>query len=92
MLAKDLRKEDYKMKISKKEASTLMKAKINAEIDYTGKRVSVNGSIFGTAALAAIIENKILESTGMSRQEFEDLKADALNVVKKIEDKCNETN
>lgn len=80
------------MKISKKEASTFMKAKINAEIDYTGKHVSVTGSIFGTAALAAIIENKILESTGMSRQEFEDLKADALNVVKKIEDKCNETN
>ena len=80
------------MKMSKKEASTFMKAKINAKIDYMGKRVSVTGSIFGTAALAAIIENKILESTGMSRQEFEDLKAYALNVVKKIEDKCNETN
>lgn len=80
------------MKISKKEASTFMKAKINAEIDCTGKHISVTGSIFGTAALAAIIENKILKSTGMSRQEFEDLKADALNVVKKIEDKCNETN
>ena len=79
-------------KISEKEVNKLMEAKINAEIDYTGKRVSVTGSIFGTISLVATIENKILESTGMSRQEFEDLKADALNIVKKIEDKCNETN
>lgn len=80
------------MKISKKEANKLMKAKINAEIDCTGKLVNVTGSIFGTISLVATIENKILESTGMSRQEFDDLKADALNIVKKIEDKCNETN
>ena len=79
-------------KLSEKEVNKLMEAKINAEIDCTGKRVSVTGSIFGTISLVATIENKILESTGMSRQEFEDLKADALNIVKKIEDKCNETN
>lgn len=74
------------MKISKKEARTLMKAKINAEIDCTGKHVDVNGSIFGTTALVAIIENKILQSTGLSHREFDDLKADALNIVKKIEE------
>ena len=79
-------------KLSEKEVNKLMEAKINAEIDYTSKHVSVTGSIFGTISLVATIENKILESTGMSRQEFEDLKADALNIVKKIEDKCNETN
>ena len=73
-------------KLSKKEASMIMNAKINAEIDCTGKQVNVTGSLFGTAALVAIIENKIMESAGLSRRELDDLKADALNIVKKIED------
>ena len=46
------------MKISKKEASTLMKAKINAEIDCTGKSVNVTGSIFGTISLVATLKIK----------------------------------
>ena len=73
-------------KLNEKEANMLMGAKINAEIDYTGKRVDVSGSLFGATALVAIIENKIMETTGLSRREFDDSKADALNVVKKMAD------
>lgn len=73
MLAKDLRKENYKMKID----IEILKKKLNGKIQAENKNgemiCEMNGSSITLALMIASIEDRVMAAYNMSEEEWQDM-------------------
>lgn len=84
MLAKDLRKEDYKMKIDIEILRKKLNGKIQAE-NKNGKMIcEMNGSPIALALMIASIEDKVMEVHNMSEEEWQDTMEIAKDFVRTL--------